>query len=89
MMEAHGWGFPWWQGLLGSILPLLFLVGIGALVLWGVLRVTERGRPPDERWSTAAARPGDSALEQARLRYARGEISREEFLQISADLGAR
>ncbi len=32
--------------------------------------------------------PGrDPALEQARLRYARGEIRRDEFLRLSRDLG--
>jgi uncharacterized membrane protein len=30
----------------------------------------------------------DGALEEVRLRYARGEIGREEFLQRAADLGA-
>jgi hypothetical protein len=30
----------------------------------------------------------DPALAALRLRYARGELSREEFLRTSADLGA-
>ncbi|MDP8954119.1 MAG: hypothetical protein M3N37_04230 [Actinomycetota bacterium] len=33
--------------------------------------------------------PGqDEALAPLRLRYARGEISRDEYLQVAADLGA-
>jgi putative membrane protein len=78
---------PWWQGLLGSLLPLLFLLAVVALVVWAVLRVAER-RPDAARmglWSPTG-RQGDAALEQARVRYARGEMSREEFLQISTDL---
>jgi hypothetical protein len=30
----------------------------------------------------------DPALEAARMRYARGEMTRDEFLQVSRDLGA-
>ena len=33
------------------------------------------------------AKTGDSALEIARRRYARGEITREEFEQVRRDLG--
>lgn len=84
---GHGLGYPWWPALMGWILPLLLVLGMGALVTWGVLRATERGRGLGE-WRSPAARPGDSALEQARLRYARGEVAREEFLQIAADLRA-
>ena len=32
-------------------------------------------------------RSSDAALQEARVRYARGEMTREEFLQISTDLG--
>jgi uncharacterized membrane protein len=35
----------------------------------------------------AAAGPQDEALSLVRMRYARGEIDREQFLQASADLG--
>ena len=85
---GHGWGYPWWPGFLGWIMPLLFLLGIGALAVWAVLRATDRRHPEGAPWAPAQGTPGDAALEQARLRYARGEISREEFFQISADLGA-
>jgi putative membrane protein len=85
-----GWGHPGWHDLLGWLLPTLFFLAFVALVVWAVLRLTGHERP-----SAATALMGppgmrtDSALEHVRLRYARGEISREEFAQLSADLGAQ
>ncbi len=87
---------PWW-GVLGWLMPLLLIAIVAAVAVWAVARMT-RERPA----STAAPIPpfpspggltppvpsADSALERARLRYAGGEISREEFLLVSRDLGA-
>lgn len=83
-----GWGQPWWHDVLGWLVPVLILLGLAALVLWAVLRLTERRLPTamSPPWSPVSHRPGDPAQEHARLRYAKGEMSREEFLQISADL---
>lgn len=82
-----GWDHPWWQGLLGWFVPLLLLLGFAALVVWAVLRTTQRRHPvPAAPGWPGPWRPDDAALEQARLRYARGETPREEFLQVSADL---
>lgn len=83
-----GFGQPWWQGFLGWFVPVLLLLGIAALVVWAVLRVTERRYPAavPPQWLPAPQRLGDPAQEQARLRYARGDMSREEFLRVAADL---
>jgi putative membrane protein len=82
----HGW---WW-GFWGRFIPLiLFLVLIG-LVVWAVLRVSGRGfGPATGSAGLAPAFARDPALEEVRLRYARGEMSREEFVQRSWDLGGR
>jgi putative membrane protein len=75
----HG-GWP-----LFGILPLLLMLVLIAVAVWAVLRVTGRS-------SVAVAGPVarvDPALEEIRLRYARGEIGREEFVQRSHDLGDR
>ena len=63
---------------------LVFVILLGllaALAVWVVLRVTSArtARP---------ALPADDAVGVVRLRYARGEIDRTEFLRVSADLGA-
>jgi uncharacterized membrane protein len=65
-----GMGWP------GVLMMLLLWGGAIALILWGVssLFPTERVHVEDE------------ALEIVRQRFARGEISREEFLQASETL---
>lgn len=78
----HGW---WW---VGGLVPFLLLLALIGLAVWVVLRMTSRGSGlfPAGGAAAAVARP-DGALEEVRLRYARGEMSREEFLQRSEDLG--
>jgi putative membrane protein len=84
-----GWGHPGWHDLLGWLLPILFFLALVALVVWAVLRLTAQERPAATALVGPPGMRTDSALEHARLRYARGEISREEFAQLSADLGAK
>ena len=81
-----GWDAPWWQGFLGVLIPTLFLIALVVLAVWAVLRVSERRLPSAPAPLPPGGAPRDAALEQARLRYARGEMSREEYLQVSADL---
>jgi putative membrane protein len=76
----HTW---WW--LFGGILPLLLFLVLMGLGFWLLMRATARP------WATVAAAAApvkpDLALEEVRLRYARGEVSREEFVQRTRDLG--
>lgn len=65
-----GMGWP------GILMMLLLWGGAIALVLWGVSSLFPSGRVDVEA----------DALEILRQRYARGEISREEFLQASETL---
>jgi len=60
--------------VLGGGLMLLFWGGIIGLAVWGILRLT---RHSDKR---------NGALEMAGERYAKGEISKEEFDRIKKDL---
>ena len=77
----HGWGW----GILGFVVPLLFWVALIGLV---VLLVTRFMHPPPAPAGFPGWRPPvDSAIEQARFRYARGEITRDEYFRIVADLG--
>jgi putative membrane protein len=75
----------WWM-LWGGLMMVLFWGGIIALIVWAIQTVTRREfsqtQPPDT--SPSARTPVDIAKE----RYARGEISREEFEQIKRDLEA-
>ncbi len=95
MMWDHGWMWGWgfFPMVLGGVLPLL-VVGAGVFLLAQLLggggRATEprmlQGLVPPP--SLAPPQPrGESALAIAERRYAAGEISRDEFVQIRDDLG--
>jgi putative membrane protein len=60
--------------VLGGVLMFLFWAAIIGLAAWGILRLT---RPSGKR---------NGAFEIVRQRYAKGEISKEEFDQIKKDL---
>jgi len=68
----------WWMLFMG-ILMVAFWGGIIALIVWGVRRLTERTGSP-------AAGEKRSPMDIARERYAKGEISKEQFEQIKKDL---
>lgn len=68
MGPGSGMGLGWGAGLFGWFTMLLVLVGIVALLMWALGQ--SRGRSDGG---------SDDAMEQLRARYARGEISDEEF----------
>ena len=68
------------------LLVALLVALIVVLAAWLATRLARRGTGPQP--GAAVAVPLDGALDTVRLRYARGEIAREEFLRLSADLGA-
>lgn len=67
-------GMGWWM-VFGVILMILFWGGIITLVIWGINRVSRHGTDG-----------GPTPLEIARHRYARGEITKEQYDQIKKDL---
>jgi putative membrane protein len=67
-------GLGWWM-VFGGILMVLFWGGIIALIIWGISRLTRR---------SSTARP--TPLEIAKERYARGEITKEQFEEIKKNL---
>ncbi|GAB3701317.1 SHOCT domain-containing protein [Nocardiopsis oceani] len=77
----------------------VFVAAISIVVVMGlafffVLTVTEVGQAVKQRYTKRAAEPPprperpslDAAAQELRMRYARGEISREEYLQRKIDL---
>ncbi|MBI4339550.1 MAG: SHOCT domain-containing protein [Chloroflexi bacterium] len=72
-MGNVGWG---WM-LTGWIWMVVFWGAIIWLVVWGVNRLSQGQRPP----------AGQSPLDIAKARYARGEITREQYEQLKKDLG--
>jgi putative membrane protein len=87
---AHGpFGYRWENDYwwVASFVWFLLIGGLVALAVLLALRLT--GRSPTA--ATAAGPPRsalDPAVNELRLRYARGEISRDEYLRTAADLGA-
>ena len=75
----HMWNLPvgtdWWM-VFGGTWMALFWGGSIALIVWGTKKLTGRD---DSSWKS-------NPLQMARERYARGEISREEFEQLRKDL---
>ncbi len=73
--DGHMWGWDvgWWW-LLMPMGMIIFWGSIIALIIWAI------------RQSSEGRGGGGNAVEIARGRYARGEISREEFDQIRRDL---
>jgi uncharacterized membrane protein len=67
-------------------MPILFLAVVAGLVVWIVLRTTRRPPAPAVAGGWAARFGPDPAMERARMRYARGELSREDYLRVSEDL---
>jgi putative membrane protein len=78
--HGYDWGWGWW--VFGAAWMVIFWGGIVALVVWAVTRVTgdrEKGRDQQRL-------EGRSPLDIAKERYARGEITREQFEQLRHDL---
>jgi putative membrane protein len=59
---------------------LVILVVIIGLAVWGVVALTKRSAPVSRTMGE------EGALDIAKKRYARGEITKEQFDQIKTDL---
>ena len=68
-------GLGWWMGF-GGLWMFVFWGGLIALIVWGVSKLGGRSETTSKRYP----------LDMAKERYARGEISREEFEQVKKDL---
>ena len=73
-MWQFGEGMAWWM-VFGGVWMFLFWGGFIWLVVWAVRRSTNRG--PDSK---------SSPLDIAKERYARGELTKEEYERLKQDL---
>ncbi len=82
---GHRWGGTeqWW---LANLIWLALVAGLVALAVILALRLA--GRSPGGHPSAPSRPAFDPAINEVRMRYARGEVSREEYLRAAGDLGA-
>jgi putative membrane protein len=82
MMGRLGFGgFGWIGMILGMVVMVAVLIGLVLLVVWAVRRMGGSTSP-----QSAPTSASQSALDIAQTRYAKGEINRDEYQQIVADL---
>lgn len=65
-----------WTMIFGGLWMVVFWGGLIALIIWGVTKLTQRNGSTTRR----------DSLDIARERYAKGELSQEEFQQLKKDL---
>lgn len=86
MMYGNGYGWIGSYGWIGMILNFVItigvVVGVVLLVIWLVRRFSNNGR--DTAYLPTSAQP--SPREILQVRYARGEIDREQYQQMLVDL---
>ena len=74
-MMHYADGMGWWT-IFGGLWMFLFWGGLIALIVWGITKLSGRGGSVQKH----------DPLDVAKERYARGEITRQEFEQIKKDL---
>ncbi|MAT41338.1 MAG: hypothetical protein CL609_03280 [Anaerolineaceae bacterium] len=77
----YGYGNGWIGMIVGLIITLLIIGGLIIFAVWAVRRMNGSSET-----ATQSRRPGESAREIAQARYAKGEITREEYQMILSDL---
>lgn len=84
MMMGHDWALGWGGMWFGWLMMIGFTVAVVVLVIWLIKLST----PASQMNSGSASHEQQvqSALDILQARYARGEISKEEYLDVRATL---
>lgn len=81
-MGNFGYGGMSWIGMIvGLVITIAVIVGLIILVVWIVQRMSGNAHPGSQNMT------GQAAKDVAQVRYAKGEITRDEYQQIIADMG--
>lgn len=84
MMMSHDWGLGWGGMWFGWLMMIGFTVAVVVLIVW-LVRLSMPGGHYDGGQGTSNP-PAQPALDILQARYARGEISKEEYLDVRATL---
>jgi putative membrane protein len=80
-----GFGSLGWIGMiLNLVITVGVIVGVVLLVIWAVRRLSASGQ--GQGFTPHQAQGGTGPREILQARYARGEITRDEYQQVLADL---
>ncbi|HJW89752.1 MAG TPA: SHOCT domain-containing protein [Anaerolineales bacterium] len=87
MMHGFGFGgfggFGWLGMILNLVITLGLIVGLVLLVVWAVRRLSAAGDRPA---FTQRGEAPPTAREILQMRYARGEITRDQYQEMLGDL---
>ena len=82
MIRNFGYsGFGWIGMILGLVVTIALIIGFVYLVVWAVHRMSGNSVYTQSPNSTEL-----TAKEVAKVRYAKGEISREEYQRLISDI---
>ncbi len=81
--EMFGGGFGLMGGLFGLLFNIAIIVAIVVLIVWAVQRF---GKSSGTGWQAAPPPQPLSAREILDIRYARGELTREEYQTKLGDM---
>lgn len=84
MGHGIGGGLGWGFFIIAGLFKIALLVAVIWLIVWAVRRFTSHpvAQTPSSNGSQSAA----AAIEVLQARYARGEVTREQYLEILEDL---
>jgi len=84
MMMGYWYGVLGWIGMLiNLVISVVLIIGVIFLVIWIVKRLSNNNSEREFNNTTLAA------VDITKERYAKGEITREEFQKLLVDLGTR
>ena len=88
MMMGWDWGFGWGGMLFGGLMMIVFWGGLIALIVLAIRGFTGNSNRSDYNLnsSNSTNRTRETPLEMLQARYARGEISKEEYEVVRQDL---
>ena len=82
MMHGFGFsGYGWIWMILNLVITVAVVIGIIWFIIWIVRRISS-----NEQSNLSAGSAAQSPREILQIRYARGEITRDQYLEILEDL---